>query len=143
MVAVMARTKSLFAIFLCLVCVALVVPVFAQKLDKDACKAFKSERAEFLNSGILDEMSKGPEWVKDNLTSEQIGRIKRYLTVDATVIFQCPNGGGPAIKRKKPVSGQKKAGTRKSLRKKKIIRKKTRAKKKKTSSLAFDPFAGD
>ena len=107
----------------------------AKMQNKETCKALKSEQAEFLGSGILDDMSRGPDWVKDNLEPEQVERVKRYLTLDATLAFQCP-GGGPAIKSKKK---PKATGTRA---KKKIIRKKRVRKKKKTSSLslAFQPF---
>jgi len=142
----MIRNVLFFALCAMLVSIASPSGVLAKKLDKAVCKNLKLERAEFLSSGILDDMSKGPEWVKDNLPAEKIDRIKRYITLDARVIFQCPNGGGPKITHKKKAKPDKKAGAgtggdkkalRKKVRKKKIVRKKT----KKTSSLAFDPFS--
>jgi len=99
----------LCAVFVALALIGAPTGALANKLDKKACKTLKSERAEFLNSGILADMSQGPEWVRDNLPSEGVERIKRYLILDATVIFQCPNGGGPKIKhKKKPKSAKKK-----------------------------------
>ena len=141
----MKRNVLIFA--LCAILLSIGVPsgVFAKKLDKAVCKNLKLERAEFLSSGILDDMSRGPEWVKDNLPAEKIDRIKRYINLDARVIFQCPNGGGPKITHKKKAKPAKKAGAGRSGQKK-VLRKKIRKKKivrKKTSSLAFDPFSGN
>ena len=116
---------------------ALAAPTAHAKMqNKETCKTLKAERAALKQTGILDDIAKGPEWVTDNLSSEQIAKVKRYLVLNGTVMFQCPNGGKPAIKRKPtPV---KKAGSRA---KKKKIRKKTSNKK--TSSLSFDPFASN
>ena len=104
--------------------------------DKKTCKVLKSERAEFLGSGILDDMSKGPDWVKDNLAADKIDRIKRFLILDGTVSFQC-RGGGPAIQ------GKKKAASKAASAKKKRIRKKIYREKKKSSGASFQPFASN
>ena len=119
-------------------CLVLVHPALAIMQDKETCKALRSARTHILSSGILNDMAKGPEWVKDNLAPEQIERIKLYLILDATVAFQCPGSGGPAIKGKKTGSDQKKAGTRKVRPKKKINRKKRASRKKKTSKFSYE-----
>ena len=141
--ALRADVKIYFIVFLCVGSFILATSAAAMMQDKKTCKALKMAHAEFLNTGILKDMSKGPEWVKDNLTPEQIERIRRYLALDAKVIFQCPGGRGPRIKHKKTGSGQKKAGVKKRRPKKKIIRKKSSIRKTKSSLVAFDPFKGD
>ena len=129
-----AGSRLAFAILA--ICVALCLcatPASAAMQDKKTCKALKLERAELLRSGIKDNMANGPYWALDNLESDQITRIRRYLGVDETIMFQCPGGRKPRLKSKRTTAGNKK----------KIIRKKRYKKKKKTTATFFNPYGSD
>ncbi len=116
-------------------------PANAEMKDRKICKVLAAEHAELLSTGLKDDMSNGPYWALENLSSGRIEKIARFLELDEIIMFQCPDGHKPEIK-KKPKIKKKKAAPGK---KKKIIRKKNIKKKKKTSSAdaGFHPFSGN
>ncbi len=40
------------------------------KIDADTCTQLRLEETKFRQSGILNDMSKGPEWAKANLSPD-------------------------------------------------------------------------
>jgi hypothetical protein len=59
------------------------------KIDSDNCAALRLEQIKFRQSGILDDMSKGPEWAKANLSADRLREIEHYVQLDEQVKFGC------------------------------------------------------
>lgn len=63
--------------------------VFAEKLDKSACKHLRIDLADMLASGIEKDMERGSEWAKANLAPAQLADIKRFLQLQDQLEFRC------------------------------------------------------
>lgn len=61
----------------------------APKLDKETCEQLKGEQAKFLASGIVEDIQKGVEWGKANLTPERIREIEHFILLDEQLKFGC------------------------------------------------------
>jgi hypothetical protein len=59
------------------------------KIDADTCTSLRLEQIKFRQSGILDDMSKGPEWAKANLSADRLREIEHYMQLDEQVKFGC------------------------------------------------------
>jgi hypothetical protein len=59
------------------------------KIDAETCAQLRLEQNKFRQSGILNDMRKGPEWAKANLTPERLREVEHYLTLDEQVEFGC------------------------------------------------------
>jgi hypothetical protein len=59
------------------------------KIDADTCTALRLEQIKFRQSGILDDISKGPEWAKANLSADRLREVEHYLLLDEQVKFGC------------------------------------------------------
>ena len=59
------------------------------KLDAETCAQLRLEQIKFRQSGILNDMSKGSEWAKANLTPERLREVEHYMTLDEQVEFGC------------------------------------------------------
>lgn len=73
--------------------IAWLLPVAAHatkpKLDKDTCTQLRLEQTKSLKSGIVNDISKGPEWAKTNLSADRVREIARYIKLDEEVRFGC------------------------------------------------------
>jgi len=69
------------------------VPVAAHatkpKLDSSTCAQLRTEEKKFRQSGILNDVSKGPEWAKANLSAERLREVQHYIDLDEQVQFGC------------------------------------------------------
>lgn len=76
-----------------LVFVFALVPVSAHatkpKLDSDTCAQLRAEEKKFRQTGILNDMGKGPEWAKANLSAERLREVQHYIELDEQVQFGC------------------------------------------------------
>ena len=61
----------------------------AKPLDYELCQELKAEQRTLRNTGIERKMQRGPEWAKANLPGEEMGQIRRYLTVEELIRFRC------------------------------------------------------
>lgn len=72
---------------------AFLAPVAAHatkpKLDSDTCVQLRAEEAKFRQSGILNDMSKGPQWAKANLSADRLREVQHYIELDEQVQFGC------------------------------------------------------
>ena len=66
---------------------------WADKLDKDACKALKAEQADLIAGGVRSDMERGPEWAAANLTRDRLDEIKRLIEIGDQLEFRCGSGG--------------------------------------------------
>jgi hypothetical protein len=61
----------------------------APKLGADTCTQLRLEETKFRQSGLLDDMSKGAEWAKTNLSQDRLHEIERFITLDEQIKFGC------------------------------------------------------
>lgn len=69
--------------------IALSVPADAARLAADACETLKAEQDQLAQSGVRDDMQRGPQWAKANLPTARLGRIKRLIEVEEQIAFRC------------------------------------------------------
>jgi hypothetical protein len=83
------RTPAYLAFFA--ICIVMPEPMQATqaKLDADTCSALRLEQIKFRQSGILDDINKGPGWAKANLSPDRLREVEHYLTLDEQVKFGC------------------------------------------------------
>jgi hypothetical protein len=65
----------------------------AEPLDKEACANLQIERKKLLTRDMQAALDQGPDWVKDHLNDEAIGRVRRFLSVEEQIQFRCRGGG--------------------------------------------------
>lgn len=61
----------------------------APKLDKETCEQLKGEQAKFMASGIVEDIQKGAEWGKGNLSPERLREIEHFILLDEQLKFGC------------------------------------------------------
>lgn len=59
------------------------------KIDADTCSSLRLEQIKFRQSGILDDLSKGADWAKANLSADRLREIEHYMQLDEQVKFGC------------------------------------------------------
>lgn len=61
------------------------------RVDEVACVAFGAEKAELDKTKIAEDIERGAEWGKANLSPERLKQISRYIVLDEKLTFRCPN----------------------------------------------------
>jgi hypothetical protein len=61
----------------------------AAPLDQDACVRFKTELLQLELAGARNNMAKGPDWAKANLSADKLSQIQRLLELDEQLLFRC------------------------------------------------------
>jgi hypothetical protein len=61
----------------------------AATLDQDACARLKTELLQLELAGTRNNMGKGPDWAKGNLSADKLLQIKRLLDVEEQLLFRC------------------------------------------------------
>ncbi len=64
-------------------------PLRTEPLAKEDCDKLMAEKSELTGAGVRDQFDKGPEWAKANMSPEQLGRVKRFITVEEQLNFRC------------------------------------------------------
>ena len=64
----------------------------ALPLDKDACDQLKAEHDAKLTPEIKDALDHGPDWVKANLDTAKLDKVREYLVLEERLEFQCRKG---------------------------------------------------
>lgn len=62
---------------------------FAEPLPKERCEELSAELKLLEGGGAAQNVDKGPEWAKANLTPEQINYIRRLIVVREELQFRC------------------------------------------------------
>ena len=65
----------------------------AEPLDKESCANLQVERKKLLTREMQVALEHGPDWVKDHLDDESIGKVRRFLSVEEQIVFRCRGGG--------------------------------------------------
>lgn len=58
-------------------------------IDAESCTELRLEKMKFVETGILADLARGPEWAKANLSPEKLRQIELYLQLDEQVKFGC------------------------------------------------------
>ncbi len=61
----------------------------AEPLPQERCKALAAELSLLEGGGAGENILKGPEWAKANLTPEQITYVRRLINVRENLLFRC------------------------------------------------------
>ena len=61
----------------------------AEPLDPAICASLENERKTLEESGIKDDIQKGPDWVRANLSKDRIEWVLRYIHVEDQISFRC------------------------------------------------------
>jgi len=59
------------------------------KIDPETCAQLRLEEIKFRQSGIMDDISKGADWAKANLSPDRLREVQQYLQLDEQVQFGC------------------------------------------------------
>ena len=63
----------------------------AAPLDETTCKAYDTQQKSLEAQGLNEDVAKGPEWAKANLSDARVVQIKQYIFVKEQVAFRCPS----------------------------------------------------
>jgi hypothetical protein len=61
----------------------------AEPLSKEQCEALKAEQAELTAAGAREQLARGADWGKVNLSMEQLQRVERFIAVEEQLSFRC------------------------------------------------------
>lgn len=61
----------------------------AEPLPKERCAELTAERTLLEGGGAAENLERGPEWAKANLTPEQISYVRRLIAVREDLLFRC------------------------------------------------------
>lgn len=90
----MTKLHPMAVILLVVACVVPYGAGVAEPLEAEECEALKSQQKSLLTSTVQAALTKGPDWVKDNLHNhDQIEQIREYLSVEEKVAFRCRTDG--------------------------------------------------
>jgi hypothetical protein len=65
----------------------------AEPLDKESCSELKDQQKTLLTNEMKAALARGPDWVKDHLSSEELDKVRRFLSVEEKVAFRCRSNG--------------------------------------------------
>lgn len=66
----------------------------AEMLEPEECEALKSQHKSLLTATVQSALTRGPDWVKENLhDQEKIEQVREYLSVEEKLAFRCRTDG--------------------------------------------------
>lgn len=66
-------------------------PAMSAPLDAGVCKDLDAQQKQLELQGIKDDIAKGPEWAKANMTMARLAVVKQYIEIKEQVAFRCPS----------------------------------------------------
>lgn len=87
----MLRSRLALAGIVWVACASWVLASGQKRVDEADCVDFGAEKAELDKTGIAEDLEKGADWGKDNLSPQRLKQIERYLYIDERLTFRCPN----------------------------------------------------
>lgn len=94
------EAKASLAILLAALSVAWAPAVHAGKLGTHACYELRVELGFLRAAGAEEDMKRGPDWAKVNLTREELENIRRLVEVEEQLRFRCGSLRGKLIAKK-------------------------------------------
>ena len=80
-----------FALMAAFSAAAGLAPATSAPLDEAVCKDLDAEQKQLELQGIKEDLAKGPEWAKANLTMARLAVVKQYIEITEQVAFRCPS----------------------------------------------------
>lgn len=80
--------------------VAWVPAVYAGRLGTHACYELRVELGFLRAAGAEEDMKRGPDWAKVNLTSKELENVRRLVEVEEQLRFRCGSLRGRLIAKK-------------------------------------------
>jgi hypothetical protein len=68
---------------------AALTQALAAPLDADTCHKMMVEQDALESAGVEQELAKGPEWAKLNLSPQKIEQIRRFIELEEMILFRC------------------------------------------------------
>ena len=85
----MPRTVSVAVVALGLSLGAVAGVVLAEPLAKEECDKLQAEQNASTTAGVRDQLARGAEWGKANLSADQLQRIERFIVLEEQLSFRC------------------------------------------------------
>lgn len=62
----------------------------AAPLDPETCAKLKVQLEEIEKTGARENLTRGPEWAKANLSPEKLEDVRKLIETDEQLLFRCP-----------------------------------------------------
>ena len=95
--------SALLAVLLAASAVVGASGVHAARLGKDACYELRVELGFLRAAGIEEDMNRGHEWARINLTREELKNVRRLVEVEEQLRFNCGSLRGRLVAKKPKV----------------------------------------
>lgn len=59
------------------------------RIAAERCNELRLEQIKYQQSGVVDDMKKGPEWAKTNLPKSRLDEIQSYIDLEEQLKFGC------------------------------------------------------
>jgi hypothetical protein len=59
------------------------------KLDTETCNQMRLEHLKYVETGAADQMQRGPEWAKTNLSADKLRDMELFIQLDEQIKFGC------------------------------------------------------
>jgi len=90
------RSLNRLIVPVAVLCVGVFAPAWVstvrgEPLPKERCAELAAELSLLEGGGAAENIQRGPEWAKANLTPEQMGYVRRLIAVREDLLFRCRN----------------------------------------------------
>lgn len=109
-------------------------PLKAKPLPKKECKTLKDKLKQLKTNDAVMKMSKGFEWVKENVKGDDLLPIKEFIETEEQYKFRCPQPKKKKAPKPKPKKDLVKKDKKSNVTSKKVTKKKKKAPKKSSTS---------
>jgi hypothetical protein len=82
-------SRSLLLLIAALAVGAALTQARASPLDADTCNKMMVEQGTLETAGVEQDLAKGPEWAKSNLSADKIAQIRRFIELEELILFRC------------------------------------------------------
>ena len=87
--ACVTSSRSLLLLIAALAVGAALTQARASPLDADTCNKMMVEQGTLETAGVEQDLAKGPEWAKSNLSADKIAQIRRFIELEELILFRC------------------------------------------------------
>jgi outer membrane biosynthesis protein TonB len=109
-------------------------PLKAKPLPKKECKILRDKLKQLKTDEAVMKMSKGFEWVKENVKGDDLLPIKEFIETEEQYKFRCPQPKKKKAPKPKPKKDLVKKDKKSNVTSKKVTKKKKKAPKKSSTS---------
>lgn len=87
----MMRNDLVLAVMLVCAPLFMATPAWATaaRIDFATCQELKVEQQKFIETGILADLQRGPDWAKTSLSQDRLRQVELYIMLDEQLKFGC------------------------------------------------------